>query len=223
MSIKNYGQDNEEIGKYVYETLQPEDEFLAFARQNAETRGLPQIQVSPTDARHLEVLVRLLGAKKSVEIGTLGGYSGIAIARGMGAGGRLHTFELDPHHAEVAKAAFQHARLMAEIKIHEGPALENLPSINNQAPFDLVFIDADKVNYPRYLAWATDHLRIGGAVVGDNTFAWGKIHRAFDLPADEAKPVNALREFNHILATSARFRTTILPTGEGMTVAVKIA
>jgi caffeoyl-CoA O-methyltransferase len=223
MSTKSYGQSSDEIAAYVYETLQLDDEALAFAHQNAVARGLPEIQVSPADARHLEILVRLLGAKKAVEIGTLGGYSGISIARGLGAGGRLHTFELDPHHSEVARTAFQHARLMAEIKVHEGPALENLPRINNEAPFDVVFIDADKWNYPRYLAWATDHLRIGGAVIGDNTFAWGDVHRAYDLPPEKAKAIAALREFNQTLASSARFRTTILPTGEGMTVGIKIS
>jgi len=219
---KGFGQCDPKLVEYACETFQPEDEILAFARENAERRKLPPIQVGAFDARHLEVLVRMTGARRAVEIGTLGGYSGISIARGLVPGGRLHTFELEPHNAEVARQAFARAGLSSEVITHVGPALESLPSITTEAPFDLVFIDADKVNYPKYLAWASDHLRMGGVVIADNTFAWGKIHQVDGLSAEEEKAVMALREFNHIVATSDRWRSTILPTAEGLTVAVKV-
>lgn len=219
---KRFSQSDPNVIKYAYETFRPEDDLLADVRENAERRGLPPISVGKFDALHLEILARMMGAKKAVEIGTLGGYSGIALARGLGPGGKLFTFELDPHHAEVANQAFAQAQLLSDVSVHVGPALENLPRIAHEAPFDLVFIDADKVNYPAYLAWATDHLRVGGAIIADNTFAWGKIHQSFDLPPEKEKSVAALREFNQIVTTSGRYRSTILPTSSGLTIAIKI-
>lgn len=220
---KQFGQINKEIIQYAYETFRPEDPVLQEARAIAERRGLPAISLGAFDALHLEVIVRAMGAKKGVEIGTLGGYSGVALARGMGAGGKLHTFELDLHHAEVARQVFDQAQLMTEVSVHVGPALENLPTIASEAPFDFVFIDADKINYPVYLDWATDHLRVGGLVIADNTFGFGKIHQSFHLSEEERPAVMGLREFNSRVANSNRFRATILPTGEGLTIAVKIS
>lgn len=219
---REFGQANPDVVRYAYDEFQPEDSILSHAREHARQKGLPEIEVGAFDARHLEVFVRMLNVGKAVEIGTLGGYSAITIARGMRPGGKLHTFELDPHHAEVAKQNIAQARLLADVVVHVGPAMENLPSVAHEAPFDLVFIDADKGNYPKYLAWATDHLKVGGAVIADNTFAWGRIHRHYDLSPGEARAVSALREFNHIVAHSGRFRSTILPTGEGMTIAIKV-
>jgi caffeoyl-CoA O-methyltransferase len=219
---KAFGQGDDAIAHYVQDLFCPEDETLARVRANAKKEGLPEIQVGVFDGRHLEILTRMLGAKKAVEIGTLGGYSGISISRGLGAGGKLHTFEISPHHATVARRCFDSAQLEAEVVIHVGPAVDNLASIDSEGPFDLVFIDADKVNYPNYLKWATENLRVGGAVIGDNTFAWGHIHETKDVPQDREISVKALREFNKTLATSSRFRSTILPTAEGLTVGIKL-
>lgn len=219
---KDFSQSNPAVIAYAYETFRPEDEVLAAVRKEAERCGLPHIAVGSFDALHLELLVRMMGAKKAIEIGTLGGYSGVAIARGLGAGGKLHTFELDPFHAEVASRAFANSQLLAEVIVHSGPAFENLPSVVSEAPFDLVFIDADKTSYPRYLEWATDHLRVGGVVIADNTFAWGRIHESYDLPPDISAAVAGLRAFNETVVSSGRYRATILPTGEGLTVAVKL-
>lgn len=220
---KGFGQSDPDIVAYAMDLFQPEDEVLARTREMAESHGLPPIQVGAFDVRHLEVLVRMTNAKKAVEIGTLGGYSGIAIARALGAGGKLHSFELEPKHAEVARNAFEKAQLAAVVVVHVGPALENLPSIEKEGPFDVVFIDADKLNYLRYLEWAMNHLRVGGVAIADNTFAFGEIHRASGVEPKREKIVNALREYNRAVATSARFRATILPTAEGLTVAVKIS
>lgn len=220
---KGYGQADPAMIHYALETFRPEDAVLQKAREAAEAAKLPSIQVGVFDALHLEVLARMAGAKKAVEIGTLYGYSGIALARALGKNGRLHTFEYEPRHAELARQNFAAAALDAKVDIHVGPALDNLPKIAGEGPFDLVFIDADKVNYPRYLAWALENLRVGGVVIGDNTFAWGDIHRAAELPAARAADVGGIREFNRMVAENPRWRATILPTAEGMTVAVKVS
>src|SRR5947208_11946485 len=142
----------------------PEDAVLQEIRERSQKAGLPEIQVGSMDALHLEVLTRAAGAAKAVEIGTLGGYSGTAIARGLADGGRLHTFELEPQHAELARESFRKAGVLDRVRIHVGPALERLPECEADAPFDLVFVDADKESYPAYLAWAARHLRVGGVV-----------------------------------------------------------
>jgi len=220
---KGFGQADPAMIQYANETFHPEDEILKKARQTAEVAKLPAIQVGAFDALHLEVLARMAGAKKAVEIGTLYGYSGIALARALGKGGALHTFEYDPRHADLASRNFAGASLEASVKVHVGPALENLPKIASEGPFDLVFIDADKINYPRYLGWALENLRVGGVAIGDNTFAWGDIHRASELPPTRAADIGGIREFNKMVAENPRWRATILPTAEGMTVAVKVS
>lgn len=220
---KIFGQNDPKMATYAEETFKPDDAILQEIRKRSTEQGLPEIQVGPMDGLHLEILTRAFGAKKIVEIGTLGGYSGTCFARGMGEGGRLYTFEVNEDNARVAKDSFRKAGVENRVEIFVGPALENLAKIENLGPFDLVFIDADKVSYPKYLAWAATHLRVGGAVLGDNTFAWGQIaDTQFATPAEE-KSITALRQFNTDAASkSGRFVATILPTGEGLTLAVKI-
>ena len=220
--MKKFGDTENKIVHYVDLVFQPEDSVLKESRERAEKRGLPIIQVGKMDGLHLEILTRSTGAKKAVEIGTLGGYSGICIARGLGPEGKLYTFELEQSHAEVARENFRKAELSNQIEIIVGPALDNLNKINKNGPFDLVFIDADKVSYPQYLKWAADHLRIGGLVIADNTFGWGMIADDKIESAEDEASVKALREFNLVVAQGGRFRSTLLPTGEGMTLAVKI-
>ena len=215
--MKNYAAESDAgVLRYLNRVFKPEDPVLKEARERSLKAGLPEIQVGPLDALHLEVLARAAGARKAVEIGTLGGYSGIALARALGNAGRLHTFELDPKHAEVARESFRKAGVLDRVRIHVGPALERLPDCEPDAPFDLVFIDADKENYPAYLSWAADHLRVGGVVLGDNAFAFGEI-----VDGRGAGPV-AMREFNEVLAQGGRFRATMIPTGEGLALGVKI-
>jgi caffeoyl-CoA O-methyltransferase len=215
--VKDYSADHDAgLLRYLNRVFRPEDPVLKEARERSLKAGLPEIQVGPLDALHLEVLARAAGARKAVEIGTLGGYSGIALARALGKDGRLHTFELDPKHAEVARESFRKAGVLDRVRIHVGPALERLPECEEDAPFDLVFIDADKDNYPAYLSWAAEHLRVGGVVLGDNAFAFGEI-----VDGRGAGPV-AMRKFNEELAQGGRFRATMIPTGEGLAMGVKI-
>jgi caffeoyl-CoA O-methyltransferase len=215
--MKDYfGGREESLVGYLNRVFQPEDAALREARERSLKAGLPEIQVGSMDALHLEVLTRAVGARKAVEIGTLGGYSGTAIARGLGKGGRLHTFEIERKHAEVALETFRKAGVEDRVEIHLGPALERLPDVEGEAPFDLVFIDADKEGYPAYLSWAARHLKVGGVVLGDNTFAFGEIVDGRSAGAE------AIREFNRELAQGGRFRSTLLPTGEGLTLGVKV-
>src|SRR5690349_4175639 len=126
---KSFGNDDARIEAYVYKTYAPEDEVLQDARGRADAGGLPSIQVAALDGLHLEVLVRAAGARKAVEIGTLGGYSGVSILRGLAPGGVLHTLEIDPAHAEVAQETFRRAGFLSQARIHLGPALKTLPGL----------------------------------------------------------------------------------------------
>jgi caffeoyl-CoA O-methyltransferase len=222
MSKTIFGGMETKIVNYVDFVFSPEDPILKEVRERAERKGLPPIHVGKMDGLHLEVLTRTAGTKKAVEIGTLGGYSGICIARGMGQEGKLFTFELEQTNADVARESFKKAEVSNQIEIFVGPAIDNLNKICKEGPFDLIFIDADKVSYPLYLQWASENLRVGGIVVADNTFAWGLIaNDRFENPEDEAA-VKGLREFNLTAAKGGRFRSTLLPTGEGLTLAVKV-
>ncbi len=214
---KGFGQGDPELAVWAEEVFRPEDKVLQEIRERSVREGLPAIAVGRFDGLHLEVLARAVGALKAVEIGTLGGYSGVCLLRGMGPHGVLHTFEYSDKHARVAAESFRKAGVASRAHIHVGPALQNLGEIEAEAPFDLVFIDADKVSYPDYLAWATDHLREGGVVLADNAFGFGEIHRP---GGDEGRA--ALRKFNDELARGGRFRATMLPTAEGLAMGVKI-
>ena len=205
---------------YTTEMLEPEDEVLRLVRETAIRRGLPPIRLRAIDSRHLEILVRLLNARRAIEIGTLGGYSGISIARGLRPGGRLHTFELNPHDAEVARQLFSQARLLSEVVVHVGPASENLLSVQHEAPFDVIFISGDATTYPQHLVWATNHLRVGGALIADKTFVHPGLRGQASQESQRTRA--AIDEFNHLVLTSGRFRSTIFPTYDGLTVAVKV-
>lgn len=215
--VKGYGSADPAIADYVERTFRPEDAALRAARERSAAAGLPLIHVGAMDALHLEVVTRAVGAVKAVEIGTLGGYSGIAIARGLAAGGRLWTLELEHDRAELARANFAAAGVGERVTVLVGPALRNLPELTAHGPFDLVFIDADKGGYGAYLDWAAEHLRPGGVVLGDNAFAWGGVVGAEAPSADAA----AIRAFNAALAGDGRFRATMWPTAEGLAMGVR--
>lgn len=215
---KQFGNDDAGLARYVAGVYKPEDDVLREVRERAARAGLPDIQVAALDGRHLEILTRVAAPRRAVEIGTLGGYSGICILRGMADGGLLHTIELEPHHAEVAAESFKRAGYEQRVRIHVGRAEDVLPSLAPEGPFDLVFIDADKEGYPAYLAWAGTHLRPGGVLIADNAFLFGKVDRS---GADEPS-VRAMQAFHDALASGGRFRSTVLPTGEGLALAVRI-
>jgi caffeoyl-CoA O-methyltransferase len=212
---KGLGQADPRLARWAERVYRPEDEVLREIRARSIREGLPAIAVGRFDGLHLELLARAAAARKAVEIGTLGGYSGVCLLRGMGPEGVLHTFELEANNARVAAESFEKAGVARQARIHVGKALEKLREIEGEGPFDLCFIDADKVSYPAYLAWAARNLRKGGMVLGDNAFGWGGV--ADEEPADEA--VRALQRFNEELART--FRATMIPTEEGLALGVK--
>lgn len=218
---KPFGNADPKLSDYVARVYAPEDEVLAEIRKRGAAAGLPDIQVAALDALHLEVIARAAGARRAVEIGTLGGYSGVALLRGMAAGGELDTIELSERHAAVARESFRRAGFAARARVHVGPAAEVLPTLAPGGPFDLVFIDADKEGYPAYLDWATDNLRPGGIVLLDNAFLFGSLP---DSPtgSDRAAQIRAMQSVHEMLARSGRFRATVLPTGEGLAFGVRI-
>lgn len=217
---KTFGNDDARVAEWLLERYAPEDEVLAEIRARSAAAGLPDIQVAALDARHLEVLARASGARRAVEIGTLGGYSGVAILRGLGQGGELDTIDSEPRHAEVARESFRRAGFAERARVHVGLALDVLPRLERRGPFDLVFIDADKEGYPRYLDWAAQNLRPGGIVLLDNAFLFGHLPEA---PAGErAASIRAMQAVHATLAGSGKFRATPLPTGEGLALGVRV-
>jgi caffeoyl-CoA O-methyltransferase len=220
---KHFAQTNENISAYVADTFKPEDKILREVRERSEKSNIPLIQINDMDGLHIELLIRISKAKKVVEIGTLAGYSGICIARGIPKGGILHTIEIDQKHADIAAESFKKADVSHVVKQHVGPAIQILKELENEGPFDAIFIDADKISYPKYLTWAEQNLKVGGIIIGDNTFAWGHINDNNMKDHELENSVKALREFNHRVANNPNFRATIFPTGEGLTVAVKIS
>jgi caffeoyl-CoA O-methyltransferase len=215
-----FGNENPALARFIDRTYQVEDETLKEIRERSSAAGLPDIQVAALDARHLEVLARIVAARKAVEIGTLGGYSGVCILRGMQPDGELDTIEMEPRHAEVAAETFAKTGFAARVRIHVGAAAQLLPRLSARGPFDLCFIDADKEGYPDYLRWAADNLRIGGIVVLDNAFLFGQLAEKPQGPS--AAAIAAMQATHEYLARGERFRATVFPTGEGMAVGVKI-
>lgn len=223
MRPKSYSNLSESVSKYVENLLNVDaNENLQVVLQLAKKRGTPPLQVIPTDGRTIEVLARTLQPMKIVEIGTLCGYSAVFLANALLPGGKLYTCEQSQHHIQVAREAFQQLQLEDKIDIIEGKALDTLPKLSEKGPFDLIFIDADKLNYPAYFDWAIANLRSGGMLLADNTFVFGHI-AAENLPQQgELKNiVAAMREFNQKCVSDDRLVTTFLPTGEGLMVAVK--
>jgi len=211
------------VDAFVTERLGLEDEDLAAALAAAEQAGLPAIQVSPPQGRLLEMLVRMQGARRVLEFGTLGGYSTIWMARALAPGGRLISLEANPEYAAVARRSIDRAGLGERVEIRVGPALEALPALAEEGggPFDFVFIDADKVNTPNYFAWAVDHARPGALIVADNVVRGGTLAEAgSDDPATQAQR----RLHDEIAADSRLLATTIQTVGgksyDGFTIAL---
>jgi caffeoyl-CoA O-methyltransferase len=192
-----------------------EDEILRWIQSEAERHGLPTISLQPLEGKLLHLLVKVSGAKKIVEIGALGGYSGTWLARALPTDGQLWTLEKSATHAGVARAAFEKAGLSNIVTLLEGDALPSLQTLATHAPFDFVFMDADPENYVNYLQWVRSHLRAGGILVAHNALAGGNI----------AAPINArshgMAAFQEGLLADPHFDSTIIPWGDGIVFAVK--
>lgn len=211
-----------ELMEFASRLMGPEEPRLKQIRLDTPKRGLPPISIGPEEGRILEVLARLCGARKAVEVGTLAGYSACWIARALPEEGILHTLEYDPKHAAVARENIRRAGFARQVVVHEGPALDTLPKLSAEGPFDFCFIDADKPNYPRYLRWAAKNLRPGGLAVGDNAYLFGKLHLKPEQAGEDAAGVAAMREFLKLMADARTFSAcAMIPTGEGLAVAIR--
>ncbi len=198
------------VDRYFTETLvRPDPVFDAVLRANAAA-GLPPYDVSPNQGKLLELLARIQGARSILEIGTLGGYSTIWLARALPPGGRIVTLEIDPKHAEVARANFARAGVAGAIELRVGNALETLPHLVAEGcgPFDLVFIDADKQNNPQYVASALELSREGTLIVVDNVVRAGAVADA----ASTDPTVQGVRRLNDMLAADPRVSAVALQT-----------
>lgn len=194
------------VDDYLTELLVQPDEALTAAQASADEAGLPSIAVSPPQGKLLHLLARTADARAILEIGTLGGYSSIWLARALPDDGRLVTLEIDPRHAEVATANLARAGLADRVDVRVGPALDTLPSLTG--PFDLVFIDADKEHNAEYFDWAVRLSRSGGVIVVDNVVRRGRVAD----PDDQDPAVVGTRRLFDTLAADPRVTVTVLQT-----------
>jgi predicted O-methyltransferase YrrM len=215
-----------EVDDYIASLLIPPDAALDGALKASDEAGLPSINVSANQGKLLMLFARMLNARNILEIGTLGGYSTIWMARGLAEGGRLITLEYEPRHAEVAMANLVRAGLSDRVEIRVGRAGDTLPKLveEGRGPFDLVFIDADKQGYTEYLEWSMKLSRQGTVIVADNVVRNGAI---ID-PASSDEMVQGIRRFNRALAAEKRLSATEIQTVgskgyDGLAIATVIA
>lgn len=195
-----------QVDRYLEGLFIPGDPALDAALRASDAAGLPPIQVSATQGKLLFLLAKLAGARRILEVGTLGGYSAIWLARALPPGGKLVTLEADPRHAEVAKANLKGAGLELVAEVRVGKALDLLPRLDG--PFDLVFIDADKESYPQYLTWALKLARRGSMIVADNVVRAGAVAD----PAALGPKVAGVRRYNELVAAEPSLSATVLQT-----------
>jgi caffeoyl-CoA O-methyltransferase len=201
--------------QYV-ESLYGTDEVLQSVVEGIRERGMPEISIAPGYGRLLTMLVRMAGARRILEIGALGGYSGICLARGLNEGGKLISLELEQKYADVAHEHVRSAGLGDKVEYRIGEALTSLEQLEREnARFDFFFIDADKVNYPNYLDWALKLATPGAAIVGDNALLHGK---AMD-ESEQSESVLGMRAFNEYIASDPRLESAILPAYDGLAIA----
>jgi predicted O-methyltransferase YrrM len=196
------------IDRYIDGLFAPEDAALREAVAEARAEGLPQIQVSAGQGKLLYLLAKLVGARRILEVGTLGGYSAICLARALPDDGCMVTLELEPAHARVAAESLQRAGLLEKVDVIVGSALESLPALVERrvAPFDLVFLDADKVNYSNYFKSIMRLVRPGSLILADNVIRAGAV---LDPRGDDPS-AGAARDFNAMIAADERLEAIVL-------------
>ncbi len=196
------------VDNYFADRLAPSDELLDTVLEVNRKAGLPAIDVTRLQGKFLELLVRMTNARRVLEIGTLGGYSTLWMARALPGDGRLVTLECNPHHAEVARENLRRAGVLDRVDLRLGLALESLATLksSNAAPFDLIFIDADRTGYTEYLDWALKLAHPGTVIAADNVVRQGKVIQADHPDAD----VQGVQRFTERLAAEPRLSATVL-------------
>lgn len=207
------------IDAYVRDLYAQETAGMRDAVAAAEAAGLPPIQVGPLDGRIVEILLRMIGARRVVEIGTLAGYSAQWIVRALPPDGHLWTIERNARHAAVARGVLARAGLTDRVTVVEGQAGAMLERLAEHAPFDAVFIDADKPGYPAYARWALAHLRPGGLVLADNAYLFGRLAGAEPSGGTSAEDIAAMQALHTLLARETD--AVCLPTPDGLAVGIK--
>jgi predicted O-methyltransferase YrrM len=199
-----------EVDQYLDDTLVQQDAALADALASSDAAGLPSISVAPSHGKFLHLLARIQGARRILEIGTLGGYSTIWLARALPPDGRLITLEHDPKHADVASTNLARAGVADKVDIRIGRALDTLPQIaaERQAPFDLIFIDADKPSNPDYFRWALKLSRRGSVIVIDNVIRRGAV---IDAKSSDNN-IRGVRQMHELIAAEPRVSATAIQT-----------
>jgi len=196
------------LDRYIDDLFAPQDAALREAVAEARAEGLPQIQVSAGQGKLLYLLAKLAGARRILEVGTLGGYSAIWLARALPDDGFLITLELEPAHAKVAAKNLAHAGLLEKVELIVGSALESLPRLadRGEGPFDLVFLDADKVNYSNYFVSIMRMVRPGSLILADNVIRAGTVLN----PQDDDPSAGAARDFNAMIAADERLEAIVI-------------
>jgi predicted O-methyltransferase YrrM len=198
------------VDQYLTDLMVPPDAALDGALRDSAAAGLPSIQVSPNQGKLLHLMARMQGARTVLEIGTLGGYSTIWLARALPAGGKVVTLESEPKHAEVARRNLERAGLTDVVEVRVGRAIDTLPRLQaeGRGPFDLIFIDADKQSNPDYFSWALKLSRVGSVIIVDNVVRKGAV-----IDADNSDPaVVGVRRVNEMMAKEPRVSATALQT-----------
>lgn len=197
------------VDRYINESIVDEDQALTSALIACAAAGLPAIDVSPAQGKHLQLLARMIGSRRILEVGTLGGYSTIWLARALSDGGALISLESNVKYAEVAAANIAHAGLADRVEIRVGDAHDSMPELVTEhvQPFDFVFIDADKQSNPEYFLWALEMTRAGGVIVVDNVVRNGAIVEDPEDPGSQGA-----RELHRLLASDPRVSATSIQT-----------
>ncbi len=197
-----------DVDNYMVSCLIPQDDVLRQVLENNKRAGLPEHDVAANQGQLLALFVRMTQARRVLEIGTLGAYSSIWMARALPPDGQLITLEADPTHADVARQNIHLAGLDTRITLIEGPALTSLEKLGDALPFDLIFIDADKPNNPGYLEWALHYSRPGTLIIGDNVVRDGEV---INGQSDDAR-VQGVRRFIEMIGDNPRLTATALQT-----------
>ncbi|RDD33615.1 putative O-methyltransferase [Wolbachia endosymbiont of Cylisticus convexus] len=181
-----------------------------------------RIQITPEEGKLLSLFIKIHKIKSIVEIGTLYGYSSICMVKALSENGHIYTIENNPQHCKIAKKNFSIFNLSDKISLIEGNALEKLNELSAKTPFDMIFIDADKVSYPKYLDWAELYIKQDGLIVADNTLLFNTVFLESPPKGVSEKSWHAMREFNDRLSDEKKYFSILIPTDEGMTVALKL-
>lgn len=214
----------DELNDYITSRFSSESDDLRALNAEAIAAGIPAISISPEQTSFLQIMIRAIGARTILEIGSLAGYSAIVMARALPSDGTVYACEYEPSHASFIRDKTHELGLDSMIKVLEGPALTTIAELfeSSTTMFDMVFIDADKVNYSAYFDLVLPRLRIGGLIIGDNALAWGEVARSATTTF-EPHNVKALDAFNTCMSSHPQLQSTLVPLGDGMVVGIKIA